>query len=553
MGEKSINELGPLAWPRSTHASLLEQLREARAVAFDIDFDIPSKPEDDLVLAEAIDYHGKVVMGFAITYEFIDGQVFKNLKLPFEDFLEGEAGVGFINMPTDPDNVVRHTTVAFPMPDSPEQIIPSFHLATALVVDDLDPDSIVRANPGELQIGERRIPIDSNFQVLTNFWGPAETFPTYEYSDVLFGRISPELLKDRICLIGPTSVLEHDEKPTPFTQGNLVLTGALPTPGVEIHASCLKTYFEGLYFERVPFGVNLGFLGLVWAAITFFTLRRGPWAGLTIAILLVAGICGLAYKLWLVKHLWLDCFTPVVLTLFTYTGVTAESYLVAEGERRKTRALFGRYVSPAVVEELTKHPELVELGGKKQEVTILFSDIRGFTSYSEARAPEEVVGRLNEYFSVMTAVVFKHGGMIDKYMGDGMMAVFGAPVAQFDHAAKAIAASQEMRERLIELNQRWESRKEDLFNIGIGLSSGPVVIGNIGSSERTDYTVIGEDVNLAARLESMTKEYSTQLILSARTLRSLKESRVEVSWQFEELGKVPVRGFTEPIAIYTIR
>jgi adenylate cyclase len=153
----------------------------------------------------------------------------------------------------------------------------------------------------------------------------------------------------------------------------------------------------------------------------------------------------------------------------------------------------------------------------------------------------------------MTAVVFKHGGMIDKYMGDGMMAVFGAPVAQFDHAAKAIAASQEMRERLIELNQRWESRKEDLFNIGIGLSSGPVVIGNIGSSERTDYTVIGEDVNLAARLESMTKEYSTQLILSARTLRSLKESRVEVSWQFEELGKVPVRGFTEPIAIYTIR
>ncbi|NLC07887.1 MAG: adenylate/guanylate cyclase domain-containing protein [Syntrophomonadaceae bacterium] len=557
MGEKSISELGPLAWPRSTHAALLEQLREARAVAFDLDFDIPGQPDEDRALAQAIHDHGRVVLGYALTFEAAGDDPEQghsmNIKMPVEDFLIGAAGVGYINMPVDPDNVVRHTTVAFPLPDFPGQFMPSFHLATALVANGLDPEAISQPDPMQLRINNKLIPVDAQYQALSDFWGPAGTFPTYEYSDVLFGRVDPALLRDRICLIGPTSVLEHDYQQTPYTRGNLVLDNALPTPGVEIHASCLKTFLEGRYFQRVTTGTNLLFLLLVWLITTVLTLRRGPWAGLAIVSIMIVAIGGLAYGLWLYKHLWLNCAAPLALTIATYTAVTAESYLTAEMERRKTRALFGRYVSPAVVEELTNHPELVELGGKRQEVTILFSDIRGFTSYSEARAPEEVVSRLNEYLSAMTAIVFKHGGMIDKYMGDGMMAVFGAPVQQADHAAKAIAASQEMREQLVELNKMWEARGEHLFNIGIGLSSGPVVVGNVGSQERTDYTVIGEDVNLASRLEGLNKEHGTQLILSDRTLKSLTESGVKIPWHFEELGQVPVRGFTEPITIYTIR
>lgn len=555
IGEKSVYELGPepTAWPRSVHGGLLWQLREARAVGFDIVFDTPGDPAENAVLANAIAQHGKVVLAYYFGFEESEGETYGKFQMPLDEFLAGAASIGYINTPKDPDNVVRRVMAAFPAPQAEGQFMPNFGLATALVAEGLDPNAISLPRPGELKVGERVVPVDDQFQALINFWGPGGTFPTYEYSDVLYGRIDPALFKDRICLVGPTDVLLRDYENIPFTRGNLIMTGALPTPGVEIHANSIKTFLEESYFKQVPFGVNLLLLVLVWGLTTLLTMRRSPLAGLAIVSSIIFGVCVMAYGMWSARHLWINCATPVVLALVTYTGVTAESYLAAEAERRKTRALFSRYVSPAVVEELTNQPDLVELGGKRQDVTVLFSDIRGFTSYSEDRSPEEVVGRLNEYLSAMTAMIFKHGGMIDKYMGDGIMAVFGAPVPQADHAARAIRASQDMREALVELNRGWEARGEALFNIGIGLSSGPVVVGNVGSSERMDYTVIGAEVNLSSRLESLTKEHKTQLILSDRTLQSLRDSGVEAPWEFEELGAVPVRGFTEPIKIFTIR
>lgn len=561
IGEKSISQLGNLPWPRSLHAELLDRLREARVVAFDMVFDLPTDAVEDAKLAAAIAEHGGVVLGYSLGFEEVGKQWQEQqemeFKLPLEEFLEGAAGIGYINMPTDPDNVVRRTIPAFPAAGKgTEELMPSFHLAAALAYLGKTPDDIgfeEENGKKKIAVGDKIIPVDSRWQVLVNFWGPAATFRTYEYVDVLEGRIPPGLFRNRICLVGPTSVLLHDYQQTPFVKGNVVQRGALPVPGVEIHASCLKSFLDQTYFQRVSRWGNAIFLLAVWLVTGLLTLRRGPWAGLAITLGIMGSIVAAAYGSWLYRQVWLDCASPLGLALVTYTGITAESYLLAERERQKTRALFSRYVSPHVVEELTAHPELVELGGKRQEVTVLFSDIRGFTSYSEGRTPEEVVKRLNEYLAAMTEVIFKHGGMIDKYMGDGIMAVFGAPVWQPDHARRAIAASMEMRERLKELNRRWAERGEHLFNIGIGLSSGPVVVGNIGSAQRMDYTAIGEDVNLASRLEGLNKEYGTQLILSDRTLKSLRESGVDVPWVFEELGEVLVRGFSEPVGIYTVR
>ncbi|MGE5545111.1 MAG: CHASE2 domain-containing protein [Bacillota bacterium] len=552
MGEKSIIELGQLPWSRSVFAGILENLAEARVVAFDLILDLPGEFSEDQQLATAVEQHGGVVFACGFTFnEEETGEIIQDIRMPLDIFLNGCAGVGFINTPTDRDNVVRHSLVAYPAGE--DFFIPSFSLAIAQTAKGLGSDTIKQLPDGKLMVGDTLIPVDGRYQALSNFWGPGGTFPSYEYVDVLQGRVDPEVFKDRIVLIGPTSPLLQDDEKIPYTTGNLILSSGLPAMGVEIHASFVKTFLEQAYFQKVPLWGNLIWMVIIWALTIGLVFKKGPLVGFLVAILVVIGVVGISYGLWSTQRWWIDCAGPAVLSLATYTGVTAQNYLVAEMERKRTRALFSRYVSPAVVEELINHPELVELGGKRQEVTILFSDIRGFTSFSEAQPPEKVVGRLNEYLSAMTAAIFKYGGMIDKYMGDGIMAVFGAPVYQPDHAWQAIAASQEMRRQLVTLNRGWESRGEPLFDIGIGLSTGPVVVGNVGSSERTDYTVIGEDVNLASRLESLNKQYGTQLILSDRTLRSLRENAGEIPWEFEELGSVPVRGFTVPIPVYTVR
>ncbi|MGI6549504.1 MAG: CHASE2 domain-containing protein [Syntrophomonadales bacterium] len=550
IGEESIRELGQLPWPRSVFAEGLELLGEAQVVAFDLILDLPSEPSEDQALAEAVARHGGVVLACGFTFDEDDGQIMQEIRMPLDHFLESCAGVGFINTPTDRDNVVRHSLVAYPAGE--DFFIPSFSLAIAQTVLGPGADRITRLSDGKLLVGDTLIPVDQRCQALSNFWGPGGAFPSYEYLDVLQGKVNPEVFRDRIVLIGPTSVLMRDYEKTPFTTGNLILSSGLPAMGVEIHASFLKTFLEDSYFQKVPLWVNLLWMILVWVLTMRLVFGRGPGGGLLMAGLVVAGVGAVSYGLWSYQHWWIDCASPMILSLVTYTGVTAQNYLTSEMERKRTRALFGRYVSPAVVEELINHPELVELGGKRQEVTILFSDIRGFTSFSESMPPEKVVGRLNEYLSVMTTAIFKYGGMIDKYMGDGIMAVFGAPVYQPDHAAKAVSAAQEMRRQLVALNQGWESRAEPLFNIGIGLSTGTVVVGNVGSVERTDYTVIGEDVNLASRLESLNKEYGTQLILSDRTLQSLRKNPADIPWEFEELGAVTVRGFSAPIPVYTV-
>jgi adenylate cyclase len=477
------------------------------------------------------------------------GEWLQELKTPLPHFTEAAAGIGFINMPAEKGNIVRRVTVIdtnfFGRP------YPSFSLASILAATGLSPDDL-KLTGRTLQAGEIDVPVNEINQVLIDFWGPGGTFPTYSYIDVLEGRFDPDFWKGKIVLIGVATPTEKgDYYENPFTRGNLVLSEALPAPGVEIHASAIKTYLTGRYYHRARWPVNLIVLVISWL-LTIFAARRGAWVGFGSAFLVAAGLSFCAYIAWLKFHYWVNLAGPLIMVFLTYTEVTVENFVRAELERRRIRTVFGRYVPPAVVERLIAEGENIKLGGEKQEVTVLFSDIRGFTAYSEGKPPEKVVSRLNEYFTAMTAVVFRHGGTLDKFLGDGLMAVFGVPIPYPDHARRAVVTAIEMLERLEELNQDWKSRGEETMEIGIGINSGEVVVGNIGSPERMDYTVIGEEVNLASRLEGMNKKYNTRIIISERTARLLQESDLPEPWSLVELGEAKVRGLTEPVKIYTL-
>jgi adenylate cyclase len=546
--EKSIEQIGPPSWPRTVHARLLDQLKEARAVGFDLLFDVPGDPAMDAEFAAAVKRQGHVVLASTFKYESENGQWYQKLLAPIKQLASGSAGLGFINTPEDMDGVVRNITLVDT--NTFKRPYPCLSLAVALAAEGLTPNALNLAGPDVLQAGSRSLPLkSSNNQTLLSFWGGANTFKTVSYSDVLSGSIPPGEFKDKIVLVGDTSPLVKDDFRTPFSASNLVLSGKLPTPGVEVHANAVKTILDSVPYRRAGTPYNLAILLFCGAAATLIVGRRGPWIGLGFVALLTGALTAAVYLTWLEARLWLNLAAPAVMLLFLYTSMTLQSFIASEMERRRTRAMFGRYVSPAVMEELLKNPDLASLGGQRREVTILFADIRGFTSYSENKPPEEVVTRLNTYLNEMTVLVFKHGGTLDKYLGDGLMAVFGAPLALENHAGKAVACAMEIQREVEKLNGEWSAKGQQPLRIGVGVNSGPALVGNVGSHERMDYTVIGENVNLASRLESLTKEFGVNIVLSGQTRAELDPAEF-ARLEIKDLGETRVRGFDKPIHIF---
>lgn len=543
--DESLARYGRWPWGREIHAALLEKLAGARLVGFDLTFNSSGTAEEDARLAKAIREHGRVVLPAHFSFEKDGQDVIQVLRPPVGVLLRETFSLGFVNFPTEQDNVVRTVTPVTQVQGRP---FPAFSLAMALGEQGLAPSNLeIRPDQG-VTAGNLLVPRPGGKAPFINFWGPAQTFTTVPYYQVLDGTVSPEFFAGKTVLIGPVSPLLKDALHTPFTQGNMVLKGALPAPGVELHATALASFRNGLYFYPVPLMVNTLLVALFGGAAYLLTANRKPLQGLVILFLLIGVWVVVNWLLWWQMHTWVYLVAPMVTALLAYLGATVFNLVRVDQERKRIKGMFGRYVSPGVVDQLLKNPEMIKLGGQRLAVTVLFSDIRGFTSYSEGKQPEEIVARLNEYFSRMTAIVFKHNGTLDKFLGDGLMAVFGIPIPTQDHAGNALAAAKEMCVALHEMNAVWVARGEPVFNLGIGLNSGPVLVGNIGSEERMEYTVIGEEVNLASRLESMNKEYGTRLILSERTLACLNQDREGIV----ELGAVQVRGMVQPVKIYTL-
>jgi adenylate cyclase len=390
---------------------------------------------------------------------------------------------------------------------------------------------------------------------LINFRGPAlsedlksYTYPTYSFFDLLYSEeqiqanvkpnIDPSVFRGKIVFVGVTASSLFDVFETPFANGK--------TPGINIHAAVADDILSNRFMRPESRSVTLAVVLIMALAVGLIATEVPAWWATAITTIIVGGFA-LAATQAFARGYWLNLSQPTLGASFALFGGVAYQYFVEGREKRKMKRLFGQYVSKDVYDQLVHNPALARLGGQRRQMTVLFSDIRGFTSVSEKGEPEDIVQTLNEYFTRMVDIVFKHKGTLDKFVGDMVMALFGAPLDDVDHAEHAVDAALEMIDELLKLNERWIAEGRPPLDIGIGINTGPMIAGNIGSEAIMSYTVIGDAVNLGSRLESLNKQYSTRIIISDATRAALPDRYI-----FRPLGDVVVKGKTRPVAIFEV-
>ncbi|MCX7699214.1 MAG: adenylate/guanylate cyclase domain-containing protein, partial [Candidatus Goldbacteria bacterium] len=401
--------------------------------------------------------------------------------------------------------------------------------------------------------GNLHIPLYRGNLSIINFIGPPGTIQTIPFYKVYYGdRIDKNIFKDKIVLVGSTSDLLHDVFLTSFSIAEIELPGGgtekttVMMPGVEIHANVINTIFSNQYIKRMSPLAGL-FLVLAIGILTSFLLFSiKAWHGLIVIIFEILIYFFITTYLFNSKNYIIDFVNPIFSMVFCYLAISTYKVGVEEKEKNKIKNIFSKYLSSDVVEEIIKSED-IKLGGERKEITVLFSDIRNFTSMAEKLTPEEVVSILNEYLSEMTEAIFANGGTLDKFIGDAVMAVFGTPRFHKDHALRAVKTGFLMLKKLEKLNERWEKIGKQKFKIGIGINTGIAVAGNMGSIKRMEYTVIGDAVNLASRLESLNKDLDTQFLISESTYEQVKDY-VKV----KKYENISVKGKLEKINVYEV-
>jgi len=509
-------------YPRAMHGRLIRKIAEGRplAIGIDIMFDTPSQrgPADDEALGAAIADAGNVVLGAAVTEDIQPFYVRTMLNPPIPVVRKGAAGVALLNMPADADNQVRRVP-----------------LWTALEAERL-PGLDARLHAMVAKAGVQVAPLPDRPSVLINFRGGPRTYPWVSYYRVLGDEIPTEYWKDKIVLIGPTSEIFHDQFGTAFARGG-------DMPGVEIHANALETLVRGNYIREVPQAISTA-LAVVAALLgCALVVRLRAQRALLAAALLWAILTLAAFAGFVAADVWMRGMAGTVALVLGYGGTVIEHFVREQRERRRLSQFF----SPAVVREVVRHKDDGSLTTTRRLVTVLFSDIRGFTTLSEQLQPEQVAEMLREYLTEMTEIVFRHGGTVDKYIGDCVMALYNVPFADPDHAIKAVRTGLEFQERTLAVSKRWEDKLGIAIRNGVGINTGEAVVGTLGSKQRLEYTAIGDTINLGARLESITKDYKTNIIIGESTYELVKDHFVT-----KELGDVIVKGKTRPVKIYAV-
>ncbi len=599
--EKSLDELGRWPWPRTVIARLIDELTAygVKVIAFDIVFSEPSehseidallslkkKPKEgegipagftdyinkvkteidpDIQLGKAIKKSARVVLGYFFHFDkeavskegrelsrnYQDVEVLKQggeaallnssaMETNIDIIAKGAKDFGYYNIVPDNDGSVRWNPLVIKYKD--KYYAPLSVQALKAYLGD-PPLSIKLTDYGvaNIKLGETSIPVDESGRLLINYYGGGQKiFPHYSIADIMKRGIEKEKLKDRIVLIGSTAIGIYDMRVTPF-EGIY--------PGVEIHATVIDNILNKRFLVRpqwfglmdilVILGIGV-FLGII-------IPRLNVTAGLSAVVAFLGGYVYLSVYLFNNKGLLLNITYPVLAVVITYLCLALYRYAMEAKEKKKIKSTFQYYVAAPVMEELMKHPEKLKLGGEEKELTVLFSDIRRFTTISEGLKPDALIAILNEYLTAMSDVVFKYQGYLDKYIGDAIMAVYGAPLVQEDHAKKACLTAIEMMERLNIMRQEWKDKGRPFLDIGIGINTGNMVVGNVGSEQKYDYTVIGDNVNLASRLEGLNKLYGTNIIISKKVQEEIER---ELLWR--ELDIVQVKGKTEAKTIYEL-
>ncbi|MFH0788988.1 MAG: CHASE2 domain-containing protein [Pseudomonadota bacterium] len=550
--EKSLQGIGRWPWTRDKMARLVQQLSGAGAemVVFDLFF---SEPEaHDRIFGKAMDQAGNVVLPLVFFFDKSSGPMenpdvlstaissiqnperfshtrpitAKGILMPVPELLAEAMGLGHINMIPDRDGTLRWEVMVLAYQGT---LYPSLDLLTAALYLGIPLNQIkVKATEGIRLGASRFIPTDRFGRALIHYYGPGRHFEYLSAYDMITGGFSPEKVRGKIVLVGAEAIGIADLTVTPFSPAAL---------GVEKHANMIASILENRFLRKNPLGLDLTLLILSGGIFSLIIYRFKALGGALTTLVFLGLIFSAGYALFVQKGLWISTAYPAVNIFLIFISQTAYSYAVEERYARKIRSMFSSYVTERVVSELIRNPHLAEVGGARREITILFSDIRGFTAFSEKHPPEEVVGILNEFLGAMTEVIFKWEGTLDKFVGDAIMAFWGAPLEQKNHAELALRCALNMKQRLRELQEHWDGGKP-ILEAGIGLNSGEVLVGNIGvEGKKMDYTVIGDHVNLASRVESLTRSYYADLLITRFTLE-----KVETLIKTSALGHLSLRG-----------
>lgn len=571
--ESSLEAFGRWPWPRDRFGYVVRYLKQAgaKAVVFDVMFFEPDEnaEEFDQSFADDMRAAGNVFLPMLFQAEpaaippdvqpratvKAEGQDAKQLvaeihagaKLPIPVLAQQARGLGVINLSADADGPTRRIPL---LGQVNESLVPHLSVAVARYLTGAGELSI---RDGRMQIGSSSVPLDADGNLLIEWHGSLEQ--TYHARKYSIGRVlqafaqqqqgerpvlDASLFKDKVVFIAGTAAGLYDLRVTPFSSA---------TPGVLIHMAALDNLLHGQGLQAAPSWFSLSILLLLClvSAGTFMLFRSYPVKfGVTIG--LAVAYYGLVAHAFAGHERWLELVFPEVALALTFGTAATVEYVTEGKQRRLMRAAFDKYMSSEVVEEIMRNPEAIKLGGEKKDISILFSDIAGFTTISEKMSPEDLVALLNRYLSAMTIIIkTTHRGNVNKYLGDGIMALFGAPLNDPKHASLACYAALDCQLELARLRQIW--KQEGLPEIGarIGINSGPCIVGNMGSEERMEYTVTGDSVNLASRLEGASKYYDTLILIGQRTAE-LAKNDVEV----REIDLLRVKGKKEPVVVFEL-
>lgn len=578
--EASLQTFGRWPWPRDRHGYLVQYLKAAgaRAIAFDILFMEPDRNEAefDQVFAEAVASAGNVFLPFMLgrssgggespafpafsAFSWIGKALIPvdgpgaspevpagggGLKGPIPSLADAARGLGFIDYDPDQDGVVRRTRLWQATPAG--RVMP---LSTAVARFVLGAERAA-VTDGGLQLGAATVPLTAEGRMVINWRGTLgqKTYPAYSagavlrsYTEQARGEtpfLDPALFKDKIVFIGTTAAGTYDLRAIPLEPF---------TPGVLIHMTALDNLLAGDALRRVPpWGLLVTTLTLCLGLALGFALatRTALKAGLVVAW--AAAYYGAVTYAFVRYRVWLDLVVPVGALAATYSLSATAEYLREGRQKKLLRSAFDRYMAPEVVDEIMRQPTHIKLGGEKKELTVFFSDVAGFTTISERLSPETLVEVINQYLTTMTEVILRHRGNVNKYLGDGIMAIFGAPRGDPNHAALACFAALEVQAAHGPLNRDLEARGFPPLATRVGINSGPLVVGNMGSQVRMEYTAMGDSVNLASRLEGANKFYHTLILLGPRTYE-LACGEIEA----REVDLLRVKGKERPVAVYEL-
>ena len=458
-----------------------------------------------------------------------------------------KTSIGFFNISSDADGVLRRALLVLPFGRSsnPDDIdlYGSLEVQTLRLYLGLKTEQVTvnygTTGVASLQFGDKlTVRPDWLGRVLINYRGPRETYPYYSLADVVSHKCKPGTFRDKIVLVGASATGIGDLRTPPY--------GGIDYPGLEVHANVIDNMLNNGFLIRgahqevldvlliLLFGIPLG---------TAMALVSPRWMWFGLALLVPFSL--LIYVSF-VRGYWLNFTLPAGTLTANVMLVSLYRALVEEKEKRKVRSAFGQYLSPEVIRRLLVNPQLVE--PRKTEITVMFSDIRGFTTISEKLDAQDLALFLNSYLSDMTKIVFDTQGTLDKYIGDAVMALWGAPIEEPEHAANACSASLTMMKTVHAMQKQWEAEGKPRLDIGIGLNTGPASVGNMGSALHHAYTALGDTVNLSSRLEGLNKEYGTHILVNESTYAAVKDA----GFLFRELDIIRVKGKLQPVTIYEL-